>query len=56
MQAAINDKYGITSTLRGGHSGVFKVVVDGKLIYDKDVTYRFPTDQEIFDKIEALKK
>jgi hypothetical protein len=32
------------------------VSVDGKLIYDKDVTYRFPTDQEIFDKIDAFKK
>jgi hypothetical protein len=32
------------------------VTVDGKLIYDKDVTHRFPTDQEILDKIGALKK
>jgi len=32
------------------------VTVNAKLIYDKDVTYRFPTDEEIFDKIDALKK
>lgn len=56
MQAAIQNRYGVTATLKGGHAGVFTVTVDGKLIYDKDETYRFPTDQEIFDKIGALKK
>ncbi len=56
MQAAIKNTYVVTATLKGGHGGVFKVTLDGTLIYDKDVTYRFPTDQEIFDKIEALKK
>ncbi len=55
MQAAIKNKYGITATLKSGHGGVFKVSVDGKLIYDKDVTYRFPGDQEIFEKLDALK-
>jgi len=56
LQAAIKDKYRVTATLKAGHNGVFKVTVDGHLIYDKDVTYRFPTDQEIFDKIDTLKK
>ena len=56
MQAAIKNKYGVTAALKGGHGGVFKVTVDGTLIYDMAVTYRFPTDQEIFEKIDALKK
>jgi hypothetical protein len=30
------------------------VDIDGKTVYDNQVTYRFPTDQEIFDKIDAL--
>ncbi|MBI4610176.1 MAG: hypothetical protein HY726_14350 [Candidatus Rokubacteria bacterium] len=56
MQAALKNRYGVTATLTAGHGGVFTVIVDGKLIYDKDETYRFPTDQEIFDQIDALKK
>jgi hypothetical protein len=55
LQAAIKNKYGITAALKEGHSGVFKVDIDGKTVYDNQVTYRFPTDQEIFDKIDALK-
>ena len=46
----------MTAALKAGHGGVFKVSVNGKVIYDKDVTYRFPTDQEIFDKLDVLKK
>jgi selT/selW/selH-like putative selenoprotein len=35
----------------GGHSGVFDVALDGKVVYSKDETFRFPTNQEIFAKI-----
>ena len=55
MQAAIKTKYGITASLKEGHSGIFTVDIDGTTIYDNQVTYRFPTDQEIFDKIDAAK-
>ena len=55
MQAAIKTKYGITATLKEGYGGIFTVNIDGKTVYDNQVTYRFPTDQEIFDKIDAAK-
>lgn len=55
MQAAIKSRYGITAILKEGHSGIFKVDIDGKTVFDNQVTNRFPEDKEIFDKIDALK-
>jgi hypothetical protein len=31
------------------------VSLDGTTIYSNQTTYRFPTDEEIFEKIDALK-
>jgi predicted Rdx family selenoprotein len=56
LQAAIKHKYGITADLREGAGGIFTVEIDGKMVYDNQVTYRFPTDDEIFAQIDALKK
>ena len=56
MQAAIKSKYGITSELREGVGGIFTVEADDKMIYDNQVTYSFPTDEEIFASIDKLKK
>jgi predicted Rdx family selenoprotein len=55
LQAAIKGKYGIDSELREGVGGIFTVEVDDKMIYDNQVTYRFPEDQEIFTEIDKLK-
>jgi hypothetical protein len=55
LQAAIKTRYGITSTLKEGHSGIFKVDIDGKTVFDNQITHRFPENEEIFDKITALK-
>jgi len=55
LQAAIKSRYGITATLKEGHSGIFKVDIDGKTVFDNQVTNRFPTDAEIFHKINGLK-
>lgn len=55
MQAAIKQKYGITADLREGVGGVFTVEIDGKMAYDNSITYRFPTDEEIFAQIDAVK-
>jgi hypothetical protein len=55
LQAAIKSKYGITAELKEGVGGVFFVDIDGKRVYDNQVTYRFPTDDEIFQQIDALK-
>lgn len=51
MQEAITKEFGLTADLTGGHSGVFDVALDDRLVYSKDLTYRFPTNEEIFAKI-----
>ena len=56
MQAAIKDKYGITSVLREGAGGIFEVSIDNKTVYSNQETYRFPENEEIFAKIDAAKK
>ena len=56
MQAAIKSKYGITAGLREGVGGIFEVSIDGTTVYSNQETYRFPTDEEIFEKVDARKK
>jgi predicted Rdx family selenoprotein len=56
LQAAIKDKYGITASLREGVGGIFEVSIDNDTVYTNQETYRFPTDEEIFEKIDAKKK
>ncbi len=56
MQAAIKGKYGITASLKEGFGGVFDVAIDGKTVYSNRTTYRFPTNEEIFEKVDAAKK
>ena len=56
MQAAIKSKYGITARLKEGVGGIFEVYIDGETVYTNQETYRFPTDEEIFAKIDAAKK
>jgi selT/selW/selH-like putative selenoprotein len=46
----------VTADLKGGHSGVFDVAIDGQVVYSKDQTYRFPTNEEIFAKIRERQK
>ena len=55
MQAAIKNKYGISSNLREGVGGIFEVMINGTTVYSNLETYRFPTDEEIFEKIDAVK-
>lgn len=54
LQSAIKDKFGIVPTLVEGHGGAFEVTVDGKKIFSKLKTFRFPEDEEILDKIARL--
>ncbi len=56
MQEAIKTKYGLTAGLKEGAGGIFEVAIDGKVVYSNQTTYRFPTDVEIFEKIEAARK
>jgi selT/selW/selH-like putative selenoprotein len=54
LQDAIKEKYGITPSLIEGHGGAFEVSVDGKRIFSKLKTFRFPEHDEIFASIDAL--
>jgi hypothetical protein len=42
--------------LKEGAGGIFVVYIDGETAYTNQETYRFPTDEEIFAKIDAAKK
>ena len=55
MQASIKSKYGISSELREGMGGIFEVSIDGETVYSNQTTYRFPTDEEIFEQIDKKK-
>ena len=55
MQAAIKNKYGLTAELDEGVGGIFEVFIDDKLAYTNQETYRFPNDEEIFEKIDAAR-
>jgi selT/selW/selH-like putative selenoprotein len=39
--------------LHRGHGGMFEVVLDGRLIYSKKATGRFPEPAEVLDQIPA---
>ena len=54
MQDALKEKYGVTATLIEGHGGAFEVAVDGKRIFSKLKTFRFPEHEEIFTAIDNL--
>ncbi len=56
MQAAIKNRYGIAANLKEGAGGIFEVVIDSKTVYSNQTTYRFPTNEEIFAKIDAARK
>lgn len=56
MQAAIKKEFGLTAELKGGHAGVFDVELDGSLVYSKNKTGRFPTNDEIFAKLREARK
>ncbi len=56
LQAAITEKYGITADLKEGFGGIFEVAIEGKTVYSNQTTYRFPTNEEIFEKIDAARR
>ena len=53
MAADLKKQFGVESKLIKGGGGIFDVKVDGKLIYSKHQTGRFPEHREIFDTIGA---
>ena len=54
MAEAISNRFGIEPEYIEGAGGIFDVRVNGKLIYSKDRTGRFPEHQEVLDEIAKL--
>jgi selenoprotein W-related protein len=54
LAAAIKAQHGVGSDLIEGAGGVFDVTVDGKVIYSKHSTGRFPEHDEILTQLKAL--
>ncbi len=53
MAAAIKKALGVETKLIEGAGGIFDVKADGKLIYSKHQTGRFPEDHEVLDALKA---
>jgi selenoprotein W-related protein len=51
LAAEIKEETGVEASLIKGSNGVFDVVVDGKLIYSKHQTGRFPEPDEVIDRL-----
>ena len=51
MAAEIEKVVGVSPRLIKGEGGVFEVVVDGRLIYSKKQTGRFPEHEEILSQL-----
>ena len=45
----------MTARLHEGAGGIFEVSIDGRTVYSNQTTYRFPTDEEIFEQIDAAR-
>jgi selenoprotein W-related protein len=54
LGATLKKELGIDAEMIKGRGGVFDVVVDGKLIYSKHSTGRFPEENEIVEAIRKL--
>ena len=54
LQTAIKEKYGIVAALVESHGGAFEVIVDGKKIFSKLKTFRFPENEEILSKLANM--
>ncbi len=53
MADAIKKEFDVTAEMIKGSGGIFDVRLDGKLIYSKKETGRFPEHAEVLNKIAA---
>ncbi len=54
MAAVIKDEFGIAVDYIKSGGGVFEVTADGKLIYSKKATGRFPEHSEVISKLKSI--
>ena len=52
MSAELKQTFEADVTIERGHSGIYDVLLNGKLIYCKDELGRFPEEGEIVEIIE----
>jgi selT/selW/selH-like putative selenoprotein len=50
----IRDEIGVVPDLIKGSGGIFDVVVDGRMIYSKDKTGRFPDPFEVINQLKPV--
>jgi len=53
LAARIREEFGVEPQLVKGDNGIFDVVVDGRLVFSKFETGRFPEDQEVLDALRG---
>jgi selenoprotein W-related protein len=53
LAAAIKKACGVEAQLVEGAGGIFDVKVDGRLIFSKHETGRFPEDAEILERLAS---
>ena len=54
LAAAIKNEIGISPKLIKSSGGVFEVAADGKLIFSKRSTGRFPDNNEMIQKLKSI--
>jgi len=52
LAAELREQLGVEAKLVPGSHGIFDVVADGKLVYSKFETGRFPNPGEVVDNIQ----
>ncbi len=53
LAATLKERFDVDTELIEGGNGIFDVVVDGRLIFSKKETGRFPENEEIVTLLEA---
>jgi len=54
LEARLSRELGLDAQLIMGDNGVFDVVADGKLVFSKHATGRFPEEREIVEALRSL--
>jgi predicted Rdx family selenoprotein len=54
LAADLKKKFDVDADLKPGHGGIFDVEVDGRRIYSKGETHRFPIPGEVDELIVGL--
>ncbi|MEA3339685.1 MAG: Rdx family protein [Chloroflexota bacterium] len=51
LAASIRERFGVDPEVSPGAVGIFDVAVDGEVIYSKYETGRFPSHDEVIEKL-----